>query len=51
MVDEMVVEGSFNVLVICVLFYDANRRKNRANSHRERFFVGDLGFPGEEILL
>ena len=47
MVDDMVVDGSFNVLVVCVLFFDVDCRKNRANSPRERFSVEDLGFPGE----
>ena len=47
MVHDMVVDGSFNVLVVCVLFLIVDRRKNRANSPRARFLVEDLGSPGE----
>ena len=36
MVDDMVVDGCFNVLVVCVLLFDVDdRRKNRANSPRD----------------
>ena len=51
MVDDMVVDGSFIVLVVCVLFLIIDRRRNRANSSRERFSLEDLGFPGEALLL
>ena len=46
-VDDMVVDDCFNVLVVCVLFWIVDRRKNRANSTRERISVEDLGSPGE----
>ena len=47
----MVVDGCFNVLVVCVLVFDVDRQKNRANSPCEKFSVEDLGFPGESLLL
>ena len=47
MVDDMVVDDYFNVLVVCVLFFIVDRRRNRANSTRERFSVKDLGSPVE----
>ena len=40
--DDMVVVGSFNVLVNCMLFWIVDRRKN-FNSPHERFLVKDLG--------
>ena len=49
MVDDMVVDGSFNVLVVCVLFLIVDRQKNRANSTCERFSLKDLESPGEEL--
>ena len=49
--DDMVVDSCLNVLVVCVLFFDVNRQKNRANSPLERFSLEDLGFPGEALLL
>ena len=45
MVDDMVVDGSLYVLVVCMLFLIVDRPKNRAISTRERFLFKDLGSP------